>query len=283
VQSSQQPLGTPYQSGGDISSSGNSFSYAACDACPVGSDKQVVGLGLNIPGPSTSSPLRPSSELAPEMLNGFGAVPFSVDYVQGLQNNDGRWRGADPGFSGLVDPRYGVYTPTPHPHATSRARSASTRGAGASISPLLCLDGLSLGENCPGNVRSTARSISHPPVNYTHSSQEIFGAGPYSYTMADFSSRGSQWSSLAEDVKPVSPIARNENGKTPLFQSRVGSDRTRAISISRRSNLDKKLLHCDVPGCGATLTSRHNFKSTFASSVPRFWIILTVYTFTRSQ
>jgi hypothetical protein len=269
VRSTYQRLGTPYQSGGnitDIGCSENSFGYAVRDTCPIGSTEPVVGLGLHVPEPPKPSPLRLSSEQVPEMLNGFGTIPFSVEHLQGPQNNDTRWQDLDTGFSRAGSYYNGVFTPTPHPHQTSRTRSTSNRGAGTSISPLLFLpEAGSLGDNCTNNVRSTARSFSQPPGNYALPSQESWGKDSHSYAVANFPARGSQWTS---DYKPVSPI-QNKSEESPLFQSRVGSDRTRAISRSRRSNPDKKLLHCPVPGCGATLTSRHNFKSTPASSIPR--------------
>lgn len=58
-----------------------------------------------------------------------------------------------------------------------------------------------------------------------------------------------------------SPTPPEGEATGTLRQVRVGSDRTRAISQARRTNPNKKLFYCDVPGCGANLTSMHNFKS----------------------
>jgi len=49
----------------------------------------------------------------------------------------------------------------------------------------------------------------------------------------------------------------------PLIQDRVGSDRTRANSNSRRTNPNKKVFDCPILGCGATITTRHNFDSGY--------------------
>ncbi|KAF9453425.1 hypothetical protein P691DRAFT_771408 [Macrolepiota fuliginosa MF-IS2] len=120
-------------------------------------------------------------------------------------------------------------------------------------------------------------AISTPP--FAHSSIPMFAPVPGEYAPPP---SGSHWNneynpfvsatsspSISDDshftrtnLQRMSPsLAYEEHGRTSPFQTRVGSDRTRKISHARRTNPDKPLFHCDVPGCGATITSKHNFKS----------------------
>ncbi|EKM78693.1 hypothetical protein AGABI1DRAFT_128978 [Agaricus bisporus var. burnettii JB137-S8] len=251
------PVCTPYPSRGSTidNGCGENLGYVNLDACSTSPTKPIEGLGLHTLELPKSSSLRPPSEPSIEMLTGFGAMPFPIEYAQGLQHNDIGWqdRGADFHCNG-------DYTETPLPQQISRTRSHSVRGAGTSLfSPHLLDDVDPFNTNRTGNVRSTVnRSLSQPPGSYASSSLERWGSESHSYDMPGYPTCNSQW---------VSPTPKNEGEGSNMFQPRVGSDRTRAISRSRRSNPDKKLLHCPIAGCGATLTSRHNFKSTVSSSI----------------
>ncbi len=111
----------------------------------------------------------------------------------------------------------------------------------------------------PPSVPEYPPPAADPQYNYSNYHFDTPSAPPET---GPYPPSGSQW--LTRTSSPQSSASTSlecETASGSLCQTRVGSDRIRAISRSRRTNPDKKLFHCSVPGCGATLTSNHNFKS----------------------
>ncbi|KAF5359801.1 hypothetical protein D9756_003342 [Leucocoprinus leucothites] len=280
-------LGTPYQTSGNIAEIGD-VPYGSSrfhhDGSPMSLStptNPVNGLGLVLSEPRKSSPLGG--------IYGAGSngLAISVDFQQEGQNHHDvtHWDDTNMGYQTGAGSSYDSYNQTPtRSQSQYHTRSYSDNGS-AEILPSstthFSSGGGSFGShrNIPAPIN---RSNSLPPlmpVSYyppsTLAQQWNNSQNNYAPVSANYQNAGipsadedsfKQWLSPPQTHEELnsSPSPTNnqsESAGAPLFQARVGSDRTRAISRSRRTNPDKKLFACDIPGCGATITSKHNFKS----------------------
>jgi hypothetical protein len=254
------------------------------------------GLGLVLPESRKASPL--GGMYGP----GPNGLPVSVNYPQDGQNSDiAHWpHDAHTTYQTGGAHSYDFYTQTPtRSQSIYHARSYSDNGSTelfTSSSPSsvqFSSEGSPFGSHrdLPPPIN---RSNSLPPLvsgdcytlppphqqwnnsqnNYVQASSDYQKGGVPSSDerlLRDRSPR--QWlspSQTHEELKRQPSPSNSGSEDTPtLFQARVGSDRTRAISRSRRTNPDKKLFVCTIQGCGATITSKHNFKSGYSTFSPK--------------
>jgi len=121
--------------------------------------------------------------------------------------------------------------------------------------------------NCstsPSIQQWNANQISYP---YVPSHKQNVDGPPFDRRLLS-RQRQSQFTSLTQgNVKLHNTLHSSQPTgpppNRPLLQLRVGSDRTRANSHSRRTNPNKKVFVCPISECGATITSKHNFDSGY--------------------
>lgn len=240
------------------------------------------GLGLMLTEPQKLSPLGDSYEQsAPRDINGFAPL----DYRQEGGYDISTWHSSNP-YATEAGPSHNHFCTQMPPRSQPLAhhRSHSDNGAGAMFSsptvqllPSMFLPQSSSIGLSHGLTPPLLRSLSLPPPvtpEYVPpTSQSHWNDNSYNYLAHNDQN---DTASLPSDDGPLQIAQRllspaqvyEEGGQTsprnegpPTYQARVGSERIREISRLRRTNPDKKLLHCHFPGCGATITSRHNFKS----------------------
>ena len=173
-----------------------------------------------------------------------------------------------------TQPQYNARSCSDNDSPKSSPSSDQFSSEGSSIAfqhqfPVLANKSTSLSPSMSGNY-----CLPSPPPqqwnnqnNYHHSYNHVLSWNQNSgRTSLDRNSliQHQQWTSLpqshAELHKTLSPNLSVTMGLVPLH-SRIGSERTRQNSQSRRTNPHKKVLTCLIRGCGATITSKHNMNS----------------------
>ncbi|KAJ3566147.1 hypothetical protein NP233_g7184 [Leucocoprinus birnbaumii] len=264
-------LGTPYQVSGSIAEIGDApygSSRLHHDGSPMMQStptNPVNGLGLVLPEPRKASPLG--------MLYGPGSNGLSLsDYPREGQNTHdiAHWNDSDTDYQNGAGPSYGFYNQAPVRSQSSHFRSYSDNGSAEILStpsPNFSSESSPFGSHrtLPAPIN---RSNSLPPLmstdyyslpqpnpqwnnsqnNYVHIQSHYQNPAIPSSDEGSYMRRHSpqQWlspSQTHEDLNssPSPTSNASESASPALFQARVGSDRTRAISRQRRTNPDKKL------------------------------------------
>jgi len=244
-----------------------------------------------MPRLATSSDIRKASALG--RLCGPGILAPPVDYhpYNPYSHHDvPRWHNASPYYQTGADCPYSLYSPTrtqPQYYSCSCSDndppkpSPSPSQFSSESFPVPFYRQSSVPENRDNNLFPSRNHCLASPsiqqcenqINYPHtlSHKQNVDGPPFDRRLLQ-RQRQAQLTSLTKgNVELHNTLHSSQHFSQPpgflmnrpLLQIRVGSDRTRANSHSRRTNPNKKVFVCPISGCGATITSKHNFDSGY--------------------
>lgn len=271
------PAGTPYQAHGDTNSDDhyrtpNSFSDSMAQPTLM-------------PRLATLSDIRKASPSG--RLCGPGIVASPVDYHPYSHHDVSRWHNASPYYQTGSDCPYSLYSPTRtqsqyHGCSCSDNDPSKPSPSPSQFSSESFLDPFYRQLPVPeirdnGLLPSKYHFLASPSIQQCNENQVSYPYAPSHKQNVDgpsfdrrFSPRQyqSQLTSLTKGNVELHNTLHSSQPpgsliNRPLLQIRVGSDRTRANSHSRRTNPNKKVFACPIPECGATITSKHNFDSGY--------------------